>query len=543
MIRIVLLSILCTSCTSVQRTYTQGAVAADHRLASEAGVRILKEGGNAVDAAVATSFTLSVVRPFSCGIGGGGFMLIKPANAPPVALNYRETAPEGVDPMYYKDHNSLIGPDAIGVPGTVAGLVEAHRNYGRLPLKQVMMPAIDIAQRGFRPDAAYRKGVEHAIRAFSRVSLELQNRVNCQARCPVDDQIVLRGQADVLRRIADEGTAGFYSGVVARAIVSSTEGHISLNDLKNYAPRWEQPLVVDVGDGVSIIAMPPPSSGGVAVGQILALMHRLNATTLSRTDPLYSHILVECMKHAFADRAEHLADPAFVEVPVDRLLSASYLDELASRVGKEQTAPSSTYGSSSQVPNDSGTSHFCVVDGDGMVVAATETINTAFGSQVTVSPFDFVLNNEMDDFSSPTGTNTYGLQQSERNLPEAGKRPLSSMSPTVVLRDGTPIFVVGASGGPRIISAVVQVLLNGVWFGDEPVDAITRPRLHHQWKPDQVYLEEVWNDTRVEESLREKGHTTTTRPTVGVVQAISIEGRNLKPASDPRKGGSASGIR
>ena len=540
--RLVFLVFILGGCTTKQVVYSGGCVAADHFLASEAGVRILNEGGNAVDAAVATSFTLSVVRPFSCGIGGGGFMMIYPCNGTPDALNYRETAPECVDPRFYEDHNSRVGPDSVGVPGTVAGLLAAHEKYGRLPLAQVMAPAVEIARNGFSPDVAYRMGVYSARKALNKVSVELQDLAKAMTRFGTDQKLVLQGQSIVLERIALHGRTAFYEGDVANAIVASTNGHISLDDLATYKPRWETPLVVDVGGGFTIVAMPPPSSGGIAVAQILSLMQRLGATELNRDDPLYSHLLVESMKHAFADRAEHLADAAFVAVPVAALIDSSYLDELASRVSNEHTAESSSYGSTFQVPDDSGTSHFCVVDSDGMVVAATETINTSFGSQVLGKPFDFVLNNEMDDFSPSTGTNVYGLQQSNKNVPEPGKRPLSSMSPTIVLLGGEPVFVVGASGGPRIISGVVQVILNSVWFGDETIQAVLRPRLHHQWMPDKVYIEELWDDQAIVDSLQHKQHQTTIRQTVGVVQAIAIDGNLLKPASDPRKGGVASGI-
>lgn len=518
-----------------------GAVAADHQLASEAGVRILREGGNAVDAAVATSFTLSVVRPFSCGIGGGGFMLIDPPNGEPVALNYRETAPARVGRDFYKNHNSLIGQDAVGVPGTVAGLLVAHAKYGRLPIGQVMAPAIEIARHGFIPDKAYRNGVAQAMKTLGRAPESLQATAKAMTRFGQHGRLVLRGQAMALEGIAARGRVAFYEGEVARAIVQNTNGHISLEDLSNYQPRWETPLVVDIGNELTVVSMPPPSSGGIAISQIMSILHRVGVDALSRDEPLYWHLLIEAMKHAFADRAEHLADSAFVDVPVTALLSPAYLDEVARRVHRTRTAEPSSYGSSAQLPDDSGTSHLCIVDSDGMVVAATETINTSFGSQVLVAPYDFALNNEMDDFSPPSGTNVYGLQQSDNNLPEPGKRPLSSMSPTIVLRNGTPVFVVGASGGPRIISGVVQVILHSVWFGDSPAVAVSRPRLHHQWMPNRVELESDWNDKDLVEALELLGHDTGLRSSIGIVQAIAIDGQVLKPASDTRKGGVAAG--
>jgi len=468
--------------------------------------------------------------------------LIDAPDAQPAALNYRETAPARVDPKFYVNRSSLVGPDAVGVPGTVAGLLAAHTRYGRLPLAQVMAPAIEIAKEGFAVDRAYRDAVESATRVLDRAEQALQDTTKAMHRFGQQETLILQGQAIVLERIAKNGVNAFYTGDVAQAIVACTNNHISLEDLAAYEPRWEQPLMVDIGNNLTLVAMPPPSSGGIALGQIMSILHRLGGDKLKRDEPLFSHFLVESMKHAFADRAEYLADAAFVDVPLEALLDDAYLDELASRVQQDTTADSSAYGSSSQLPDDSGTSHFCVVDADGMVVAATETINTSFGSQVLVEPYDFVLNNEMDDFSSPTGTNVYGLQQSDKNVPEPGKRPLSSMSPTIVLQSGIPVFVVGASGGPRIISGVAQVILHVMWFGDTPIDAVSRPRLHHQWMPNRVDFEASWSDQHTVEILEHKGHETGKRTTVGVVQAIAIDGNLLKPASDPRKGGVASGI-
>jgi gamma-glutamyltranspeptidase/glutathione hydrolase len=248
------------------------------------------------------------------------------------------------------------------------------------------------------------------------------------------------------------------------------------------------------------------------------------------------------MKHAFADRAEHMADSAFVDVPVQALLDDAYLDDIASRIVIGETQGLYSYGSVTPPPDDDGTSHLCVVDIDGMMVSATETINTSFGSLVYSPVLGFMLNNEMDDFSSPSGTNVYGLRQSDKNVPEPGKRPLSSMSPTIVAQDGVPVLVLGASGGPRIISSVVQVLLDILWFGDEPTKALERSRVHHQWFPDRVYVEGAYRDHDVEAHLHALGYEVVPRPNIGVVQVIQVEDGVIKPASDPRKGGKPAGI-
>ena len=542
MLRLLILILFMFGCASKQPIYTGGAVAADHPLASQVGVDILAAGGNAVDAAVATSFALSVVRPFSCGLGGGGFMIIDSPTMEPVALNYRETAPATVGSDFFVTHDSRYGGTAVGIPGTVAGLLAAHERFGLLSRPQVLAPAIKLAREGFLPDMAYADALKTIVRVIddnphlSEGALALLATFNTQGR------VVLKGQAEVFENIARDGLSGFYNGPVAQSIIDATGGHLSKEDLLNYEPRWESPLIVDIGGGHTLVSMPPPSSGGLATAQIIGMMTRVGGDSLDREDPLYTHLLVESMKHAFADRAAHLADAAFVDVPVDELLDDTYLDLLASRIKPDQTFERFSYGSITSPPDDDGTSHLCVVDADGMTVAATETINTSFGSLVLATPFDFALNNEMDDFSSPNGVNAYGLQQSDDNLPEPNKRPLSSMSPTIVTVDGRPVLVVGASGGPRIITGVVQVLLNILWFGDEPIEALNRPRIHHQWLPDRVDFEKGNVDPDLVDALSARGHDTGYRSHIGVVQVIEIDGTNFKPASDPRKGGQPAGM-
>ena len=528
--------LLLTGCQSKQLRFEGGAVASDHPLASQAGASILEQGGNAVDAAVATSFALSVVRPFSCGIGGGGFMLIASEEMKPVALNYRETAPINTLPLMYQDHSSLLGPFAVGVPGTVAGLLDAHERYGTLPREVVLAPAIELSKQGFKPDDAFARALASALDGSGAYAEQLRVLFDQQ------EVLQLKGQSLVFERIAEHGKSGFYEGMVAEAIVRATDGWLTLEDLKTYTPVWVEPIVSYEHDGVSVLAMPPPSSGGVAVGQVLSIMERLNAFELELHSPDYCHLYVESSKHAFADRAEHMADPLFSNVPVDELLSESYLNELAQSVDRERTKETTEYGSQVQLPDDSGTSHICVADLDGMVVAMTETINTYFGSKVIVEPYDFVLNNEMDDFSSPKGANTYGLVQSEKNLPEHGKRPLSSMTPVIVLDGEKPVFLVGASGGPRIISSVLQVLIHHLWYGMSPVDAITKERLHHQWSPNVLYVETYRGSRLPLNELKERGHEIKTRRDIGIVQAIAIEGSIQRPASDPRKGGKPAGL-
>ena len=549
-----LLFILCLSlcsCVSRQRfdpvqlEFTQGAVAADSKKASDAGVEILKLGGNAVDAAVATSFALSVVRPESCGIGGGGFMVIDSPTMEPVALNYRETAPLAVGPSFYETHDSRVGGTSVGVPGTVAGLLTAHERYGVLTREQVLAPAIRLANEQHEKYMRYMKSSLKGQSIFSEHEISMLRQEAKNQELPRKSFAFVYAflgynQSNVLTTIAIHGREGFYQGDVADAIVRATDGHISLEDLSNYAPRWEIPLQIDICEVGTLVGMPPPSSGTVAIAQIIGLLQRISPESYAKNDLKYAQALVESMKHAFADRAEHMADAAFVDVPVDALLDPEYLDELAATISLTETKDTYSYGSVT-VPDDDGTSHLCVVDSDGMMVSATETINMSFGSRVFVEPFGFVLNNEMDDFSSPSGANVYGLRQSDKNLPEPGKRPLSSMSPIIIEKDGVPFLAVGASGGPRIISGVVQVLLRILWFGDEPNEAVQRNRIHHQWLPNRVYVEEASMEPYIAEHLSKIGHWWLPRKDIGVVQVIYVENDVMKPYSDRRKHGKAAG--
>ncbi|MCA9289960.1 MAG: gamma-glutamyltransferase [Phycisphaerales bacterium] len=543
--------------------YPHAAVAADHVLASEAGLEMLRAGGNAVDAAVAASFTLSVVRPFSCGIGGGGFMVIARPGADcrivdAVALNYREVAPAGVDPMYFTRLDdpvaSRFGVRAAGVPGTVAGLLHALEHYGTLDRATVLAPAIRIARDGFAVDDAYVGAVAAVATARTEHpaiidrSERLWTHLCKGGTIRAGDIIQQPEQAHALELIAEHGAAAFYRGPIGDAIVATIRaegGAMRASDLASYEIRTSSPLR-GRAFGCDLLTMPPPSSGGIAIQQIFGLVDRgFDASAMrSPRDPAYVHLLTESMKHAFADRAAWLADDAFVDVPVASLLDASYLDALSARIDPSRTHASDTYGSHPQLPSDGGTSHLSIVDASGMAVACTETINLQFGSLVMVPGFGIVLNDEMDDFTTiPGGANAFGLVQSDANLPAPGKRPLSSMSPTIALRDGRVVMVAGASGGPRIISGTAQVLLNGLVWGDAPNIAVTRPRVHHQWAPDVLWFESFWPDDRLRNVMSSRyGHATDERRDVGVVQVIRVMEDGILATSDPRKGGRAAGM-
>ena len=560
-----------------EKVYTKGVVAADHQLGSEAGALMLRMGGNAVDGAVAASFCQGVVRPYSCGLGGGGFMVIRMAgkgvgvaedDGGGIVLNYRETAPGMVGPSYYVDlgvdEASRYGAHASGVPGSVAGLLRALRTYGTLDRGTVLGPAIRAAEEGFVAD-------EHYVDAANSVLKLLEERPDIRERIGEDSYRYLmevflnNGEPRVgmvvrqprlgktLRLIAKYGESVFYSGEIAEAIARRSKT-IGLSDLERYRCA-EGRALVGKGFGYTFLMMPPPSSGGVAMQEMVGITERKwdVVSHESPFDPGYDHLLVEAMKHAFADRAEWLADDRFNDVPVKRLMSDEYLDELAAKFDPDTTLPLSEYGSRRSDDNDNekeiiedhGTSHLSVVDRWGNAVACTETINLEFGSLTVVPEYGIVMNDEMDDFlTKPGEANAFGLTQSERNLPAGGKWPLSSMSPTIVLDgDGEVVAVAGASGGPRIITGTTQVLLNGLVFGMNAVDAVGTARLHHQWRPDFVYLEEGWSDEASEKALEIKGHKIRRRKAVGNVQLIlrSKDGKGYEAASDPRKGGVPAG--
>ena len=560
--------------------YAHAAIAADHPLASEAGVEMLEQGGNAVDAAVATSFCLSVVRPYSCGIGGGGFMIIHmppPEVAPEadpeipgaepvqVAINYRETAPAAVGPDYYINLDvprpSRDGVHAVGTPGSVAGLLYALEQYGTLERAAVLAPAIRAAEEGFAADADYVRQVRKTADRLKRnpdlreTSTYIWEQLCHRGHMRIGDIITNPQQAKALRLIAEQGAAAFYEGEIGAAIVDVMQRHggaITAADLAGYEISITEPLKGRF-QGLEILSMPPPSSGGIAMQQVLGILQRrpIDPTETPHNSVEYVHLVAEAMKHAFADRAEWLADPAFVRVPVKELLHKMYLDGRAAAISPYHTQEPYTYGSVTPpapgsrlpgAPEDGGTSHFCVVDERGMAVACTETVNLTFGSMVNVEGFGFALNNEMDDFTTDPGApNAFGLRQSDRNLPEPGKRPLSSMSPTILLRDGQVVLIAGASGGPRIITATLQCILNCLWYGMTPQQAVDAKRFHHQWMPNVLRLEKSWSDRRMRRALKELGHETERREEVGVVQLIRLDRGAIRAACDGRKGGRPAG--
>jgi gamma-glutamyltranspeptidase/glutathione hydrolase len=525
---------------------TQGMVVSAHPLASAAGVEVLRRGGNAVDAAVAAAFALSVVEPYSSGLGGGGFMLIYPGPGREVAvLDYREVAPAKASrEMYQKDGRvapglSTTGHLAVAVPGTVAGLAAALERYGTMPLSRALEPAIRLAEDGFRVSLEFEardlatwkklKLNDAAAKIFLRRGLPYQ----------VGQTLKQPDLAKTLRAVAAGGPQVFYRGWIADAIADDMAGHgglITRADLAAYQPRWRQPVAGSYR-GFQVVSMPPPSSGGVILLEMLNVLEGYDLAGMGFHSVETEHLLAETMRFAFADRAAFLGDPAFVKIPLDRLLSKEYADFLRESLRLDRATPSREIKRGNLLPAESQTTtHLSVVDKNGGAVALTQTINTLFGAGVAAPGTGILLNDEMDDFAADPGQpNAYGLVQGEANAVAPGKVPLSSMSPTLVFKDGKLFLVVGSPGGPRIITTVLQVILNVADFGMNLPEAVAAPRLHHQWLPDQLYLEAGRLSFSERRALEKKGHTLKRYVLPGNAQAILVApDGSLVGASDPR---------
>jgi gamma-glutamyltranspeptidase/glutathione hydrolase len=520
-----------------------GVVASDHPLADKAGMAMLARGGNAVDAAVATAFALAVVDPASSGIGGGGFAVLYDARTRRAhALDFRETAPAAARPELYVRNGkpdpslSVNGALAVAVPGEVAGLLELLEKFGTLTLEEVMAPAIRYASDGFAVDATLRYAIERqqaAMRAFP----DLARVFMPEQRVPALGESIRQPElGETLKTIAGHGAGVFYRGRIGEAVVETVQKHggvLTLADLGNYKPVWRQPLV-GAYRRRTVLTMPPPSSGGVALLQSLNVLEGHRLRDLRHNSATYLHLIAETMKHAFADRAQYLGDPDFVEVPTRLLVSKEYAAWIRGRISAAQTYPPKHYGLVNFTAERGGTTHFSVLDRFGNAVACTITVNTRFGSKLLDPVTGIVLNNEMDDFAIHPAGNVYGLMGNEANSVKPGKRPLSSMSPAILLKGGRAEVIAGGAGGPRIISATLQAILNVVDFGMTAREAVNAPRVHHQWLPDRLDVESgIAAETKT--SLERRGHALRERTVIGVVQAV-VAGRNGNAgAADPRK--------
>jgi len=519
----------------------RGMVAADEASASRAGAEVLARGGNAVDAVVAAALACGVAQPSSSGLGGGGFAVVVTPAGERHVLDFREVAPAAATRDMFVDaaaeDASTRGGLAVAVPGEGPGLVALQAQHGRLPLAKVVEPATRLARGGF-PVAHH---LHHALASQGELGLALSRGLFGLSTVPRQGQTVRNPSlARTLSMLAGTRGRALTDGPVARDIVAAVRaegGVLTEADLRDYQPRERAPVVGNYR-GWTVVTMPPPSSGGVVLLQVLAVLEAFDPASLGHNGAEHVHLLAEAFQHAFADRAAYMGDPDRVEIPVDTLLAAGRVAEIRRQILPSRTFDKDFYGTRLDIGRDGGTQHISVVDADGMAVALTTTINTSFGSKVVAERSGIVLNNEMDDFVARPGVpNAYGLVGTEANAVHPGSRPLSSMTPTVLVSpDGTKRIVVGASGGPWIISSTLQVISNIVDFGMDPSEAVSVPRMHHQWVPELLFLDEGYSvDTR--RALEARGHTVKEMPFFSSVQVVVQDEGGTSGASDPSKSG------
>jgi gamma-glutamyltranspeptidase/glutathione hydrolase len=501
------LSILLTLCLVVLPTYAhepvyarKGMVVAQEPLAAEVGVAVLKSGGNAVDAAVAVGFALAVTHPFAGNIGGGGFMLIRLADGRSAFIDFREKAPQKATHDMYLDasgnptKDSLVGWRAVGVPGTVRGLELALKKYGTKSWSELLEPAIHLSSSGFAISYSQMRSFRFAADLLSQFPASKHIFLKDGAFYDWNENFQQPELARTLERIAHNGAKEFYEGETAHILASEMErngGLITLEDLRNYQAVERKPLEGDY-KGYHIITSPPPSSGGVGILQMLSMLDGTGYEKSKAGSATAYHYLAEVMRRFYADRNQYLGDPDFVKNPITALLDPAYIKVRRDTIDAVLATPSDQInaGLPAGAPEGSNTTHYSIADEQGNVLAVTYTLNAGYGSGVTVPRAGFLLNDEMDDFSTKPGTpNLFGLVQGEANAVGPGRRPLSSMVPTIVVKDGKPFLVLGAPGGSRIITGVLQVMLNVIDFGMNIQDAIDFPRVHHQWKPDRLDIE------------------------------------------------------
>ena len=534
-----------------------GMVVSANVLASQTGVDILKKGGNAVDAAVATGFALAVTYPGAGNIGGGGFFVIRLADGATAALDFREKAPQRASRDMYLDSAgniipglSLLGHRAAGVPGSVDGLLTALAKYGTMKRADILEPAIRLARGGFPVDEPLARSIRNAMGDFRKYPAALKVFAPDGKPLQAGDTLYQRDLARTLERIAAEGRNGFYRGETADLIVAEMKrgnGLIDHEDLRSYRSVFREPIC-GTYRGYDIISMPPPSAGGIALIEILDILEGRKLKPADFHTASAVHYAVEAMKHAYADRAEYIGDPDAVHVPVREIISKGYAAKVLGSIRADAATPPDSIrtGSFSTHERDQ-TTHYSVVDKWGNAVSVTTTINGWFGSAVLVDGAGFFLNNEMDDFSSKPGVpNMFGLTGGEANAIAPGKRMLSSMTPTIVVKDGKPLLIAGSPGGSTIITTVLQVVLNVIDFKMDLEHSVAAARFHHQWRPDTVFYERSTFSPEVIRQLEAMGYHLLQRPHNGVqglVEAIMIDPRRgrLIGVSDPRGEGAAVG--
>lgn len=525
----------------------KGMVVSQSELASNIGAEILQGGGNAVDAAVAVGFALAVVLPRAGNLTGGGFMLVHLAeNNKTIAIDYRETAPAAAfDDMFIDstgevDHSKALETlYAAGVPGTVAGFEYALQRYGTMTLKQVIKPALAIAQQGFVVS-------DDMVRIVKKTQELLQkNAETCRVFFKENCQLYQAGElfkqadlADTLDYLSEQGADGFYQGDIAKKIVAAMaqgQGLLTLEDLRNYQVKEVNPIQGDF-NGYEIFTMPPPSSGGVHLVQMLNMLEQLPLDGVAQGSAAMMHFQAEIFKRAYADRSKYLGDPDFVEVPVHGITSKAYAKQLSEQISADKITPSAQIKAGQPNSYESpDTTHFSVMDKQGNVVSNTYTLNHYYGSGITIPGTGLLMNNTMDDFSAKTGTpNSYGLVGGKANAIAAQKRPLSSMTPTIVLKSGQPFLATGTPGGSKIITSVFQQLVNILWFDMNVSEATDAPRIHHQWQPDILYVEQNIAADSIK-LLQQKGYQVEISTSLGSLQSIMRKEGVYYGAADPRR--------
>ncbi len=528
-----------------------GAVASRSAIASEVGVDILKQGGNAVDAAVAVGFALAVTYPSAGNIGGGGFMVIRLPDGTVVTQDAREKAPLTAHrDMFLNDEGevdrslSVASLLSVGVPGSVAGLLDALERYGSLPRETVMAPAIRLAEEGFELNEDLANDFRRVLGSMRSYPASMAIFSKQGEPYQAGDTWVQKDLAETLRRISEQGRDGFYKGRTAELMVAEMQrggGLISHEDLNGYEAEWREPIRGSYR-GYDIWSMPPPSSGGILLVQMLNMLEPYDIGALGKGSAETVHLMIEAQRRAYADRSRHLGDSDFYPVPLETLTSKDYARERFASFDPEKSSRSADIHAGSWQQESTETTHYSVMDGNGMAVSVTTTLNLGYGNKMVVPGAGFLLNNEMDDFSAKANTpNSYGLVGEEANQIEPGKRMLSSMTPTIVSRDGETVLITGTPGGSTIINTVLQVVLNVLDHQMNVEEAVASPRFHHQWLPDQVRYETGAFTPEVLEELRAMGHQDL-RPSgygLGDANSIKVEDGVIEASSDPRSVGGA----
>ena len=522
-----------------------GMVASEQGLATQVGLDILKQGGNAIDAAVAVGFALAVVLPNAGNIGGGGFMVLHDdKTGKDVAIDFREIAPAKASRDMYLDNQgnvidgkSLFTHDASGVPGTVAGMEYALKKWGTMPLSKVLEPAIKLADKGFIVSDVLAQTLKEEKSTLGKWSSSKAIFFKNGEPLKSGDLLVQKDLAKSLRLIAKQGAKAFYQGEIATKIAKEMQSHggtMTLEDLKAYKVVERQPIIGDYR-GYKVVTMPPPSSGGVHLIEILNMLEHYPIKEDGVNSAKNIHHMAESMKLAYADRSEYLGDPDFVKIPVTGLTSKAYANERVKTIDDNKARLSSTIKPGKPQPYESDqTTHFSVMDKAGNAVAVTYTLNLNFGSGIVAEGTGILLNNEMDDFSVKPGVpNAFGLVGGTANAIEAKKRPLSSMTPTIVMKNNKPWLVTGSPGGARIITTVLQSVVNTIDHEMNPAEAIITPRVHHQWLPDELRVEEGISPDTIK-LLQDKGHKVVTKAPMGRIQIIQADDSGFYGYSDPR---------